>query len=97
MLDDFGVGFSSLGYLKRLPLSAIKLDRTFVENLAEDSGDVAIVRAVTDMAGASGLGVVAEGVETAAAARGVRERDGCDTRRASTSPPPSQPVRWMTY
>jgi diguanylate cyclase (GGDEF)-like protein len=64
VLDDFGVGFSSLGYLKRLPLSMIKLDRTFVENLTEGSHDAAIVRAVNEMADTIGIGVVAEGIET---------------------------------
>jgi diguanylate cyclase (GGDEF)-like protein len=63
VLDDFGVGFSSLGYLKRLPLSMIKLDRSFVENLAEGSHDAAIVRAVSDMAQTIGISVVAEGIE----------------------------------
>jgi diguanylate cyclase (GGDEF)-like protein len=64
VLDDFGVGFSSLGYLKRLPLAMIKLDRTFVENLTEGSHDAAIVRAVNEMADTIGIGVVAEGIET---------------------------------
>jgi len=66
VLDDFGVGFSSLGYLKRMPLSMIKLDRTFVEGLTEGSHDAAIVRAVSEMAVTMGIGVVAEGVETEA-------------------------------
>ena len=63
VLDDFGVGFSSLGYLKRLPLSMIKLDRSFVENLAPGSHDAAIVRAVSEMADTIGISVVAEGIE----------------------------------
>jgi EAL domain-containing protein (putative c-di-GMP-specific phosphodiesterase class I) len=63
VLDDFGVGFSSLGYLKRLPLSMIKLDRSFVENLGEGSHDAAIVRAVSEMADTIGISVVAEGIE----------------------------------
>jgi predicted signal transduction protein with EAL and GGDEF domain len=64
VLDDFGVGFSSLGYLRTLPLSMIKLDRSFVVNLAEDSRDAAIVRAVNEMASTIGIGVVAEGIES---------------------------------
>jgi EAL domain-containing protein (putative c-di-GMP-specific phosphodiesterase class I) len=63
-LDDFGVGFSSLGYLKRLPLSMIKLDRTFIENVTDNPHDAAIVRAVSEMADTIGIDVVAEGVET---------------------------------
>ena len=64
VLDDFGVGFSSLGYLKRLPLSMVKLDHTFVENVTDSAFDAAVVRAVSDMAETIGIGVVAEGVET---------------------------------
>src|SRR3954452_3064445 len=76
VLDDFGVGFSSLGYLKRLPLSMVKLDRTFVENVTESPQDSAIVRAVTEMADTIGIGVVAEGVETEEQVRAARDL-GC--------------------
>jgi EAL domain-containing protein (putative c-di-GMP-specific phosphodiesterase class I) len=76
VLDDFGIGFSSLGHLKRLSLSAIKLDRSFVENLGTDSDDAAIVRAVAQMADAVGINVVAEGVETEDQLREV-EALGC--------------------
>jgi diguanylate cyclase (GGDEF)-like protein len=76
VLDDFGVGFSSLGYLKRLPLSMVKLDRTFVENLTSSPHDAAIVRAVTEMADTIGIGVVAEGVETEEQVRVARDL-GC--------------------
>ena len=76
VLDDFGVGFSSLGYLQRLPLSAIKLDRSFIQNLGESSRDTAIVRAVTEMAEALDMGVVAEGIETDEQLRAVEEL-GC--------------------
>jgi diguanylate cyclase (GGDEF)-like protein len=75
-LDDFGVGFSSLGYLKRLPLSMIKLDRTFVENVTDNPHDAAIVRAVSEMADTIGIDVVAEGVETDEQVRMAREL-GC--------------------
>jgi diguanylate cyclase (GGDEF)-like protein len=76
-IDDFGTGYSSLACLKRFPFSLLKIDRSFIRDLSDDSDDAAIARAVVSMGHVLGLRVVAEGVETEAQARLLREM-GCD-------------------
>jgi predicted signal transduction protein with EAL and GGDEF domain len=65
-LDDFGTGYSSLSYLKRFPFDKIKIDRCFVADIAETDGSPVIVQAVVNIAAASNMTTVAEGVETEA-------------------------------
>jgi EAL domain-containing protein (putative c-di-GMP-specific phosphodiesterase class I) len=76
-IDDFGVGQSSLAYLRRLPVREIKLDKAFVLKLAETPDDQAIVRAITDLGHGLGYRVTAEGVENAHCLRLLKEF-GCD-------------------
>jgi diguanylate cyclase (GGDEF)-like protein/PAS domain S-box-containing protein len=96
-IDDFGTGYSSLSYLKRLPVDAVKVDRSFVDGLALDGDDSAIVAAVTGMARALRLTTIAEGVESVGQLFALR-RLGCDLAQGfffTTPQPPSHISRLL--
>ncbi|WP_459976984.1 EAL domain-containing protein, partial [Mycobacterium avium] len=75
-IDDFGTGYAVLSHLKSLPVDMLKIDAGFVREVGTDAGDLAIVRAIIGLAEAFGLEVVAEGVETPAAALTLMQH-GC--------------------
>jgi len=75
-MDDFGTGYSSLGYLRKFPFDKIKIDRSFIQDLADKPGSIAIVRAVASIGSALGMATTAEGVETEEELAQLR-REGC--------------------
>ncbi|WP_239127422.1 putative bifunctional diguanylate cyclase/phosphodiesterase [Asanoa siamensis] len=98
-LDDFGTGYSSLQHLRRLPLSEIKIDRSFVAGIAHNADDAVIVRSTVDLARALGFRVVAEGVENRYTARLLTEA-GCDVAQGylyAPAMPGDAVIRWLGH
>jgi len=86
-VDDFGTGYSSLSYLQRLPVSQIKIDQSFVLDMARQPNDAVIVRSIVDLGHNLGFEVVAEGIETREALAEL-VRMGCDTGQGFAIAPP---------
>jgi EAL domain-containing protein (putative c-di-GMP-specific phosphodiesterase class I) len=96
-VDDFGTGYSSLAYLRRLPVSELKIDRTFVSSLVDGHNDEVIVRSTIELGHNLGLRVVAEGVEDEESLAELR-RLGCDEAQGyhlSRPVPASELERWL--
>ncbi|MFI0808259.1 putative bifunctional diguanylate cyclase/phosphodiesterase [Streptomyces echinatus] len=96
-LDDFGTGYSSLVHLRRLPVSELKIDRSFVARLAVDAEDAEIVRCTVDLAHSLGLLVVAEGVEDDETWERLRDL-GCDAVQGwlvAAAMPPEEATAWL--
>ncbi len=97
-LDDFGQGSTSLGYLGRLPLTELKIDRHFVTDMATESGNAAIVRSLIDLTHNLGMSVVAEGVEDECTLALLRH-GGCDVAQGFVFARPmgaSAVIEWFT-
>ncbi len=86
-LDDFGTGYSSLAYLKKFPISTLKIDRSFVIGIPGDENDCAIARAIVTMGQQMRQEIVAEGVETEDQMRFLRDL-GCDQLQGYLFSPP---------
>jgi diguanylate cyclase (GGDEF)-like protein len=98
-IDDFGTGYSSLSHLARMPVHEVKIDRSFIQGLESDAEFAAVVRSAIDMGHSLGLQVVAEGIETEAAARRLTEMH-CDVAQGYLYAKPMAQAefeRWLEH
>ncbi|HET7815231.1 MAG TPA: EAL domain-containing protein [Candidatus Baltobacteraceae bacterium] len=95
-VDDFGIGYSALGYLKRLPVDQIKIDKMFVRDIVRDQHDQGIVKAMATLAKTLGLRLVAEGVETEAQFDIIRDLECNYVQGYYFFRPMAWPVLWDT-
>ncbi len=96
-IDDFGIGYSSMAYLKSLPVHELKVDRSFVSQMATSGRDAVIVRSTVDLGRNLGLRVVAEGVEDPVTLQQL-DTIGCDAIQGfhvSRPVPPADLIRWL--
>lgn len=95
-LDDFGTGHSSLGYLKKMPVSVLKIDESFVRGITSDKDDMAIVNAILAMSKALNILVVAEGVESEEQLQ-ILSNAGCSKIQGYLIGHPVPPVEFIKY
>jgi diguanylate cyclase (GGDEF)-like protein len=98
-IDDFGTGYSSMSYLQRFPIDKLKIDRSFISDVASNAGDASIVRAIISLAHGLRLKVIAEGVESEEQL-GILKRMGCDQYQGffrSAAVPPAEIERFARH
>ena len=95
-VDDFGTGFSSLTYLKKFPVATLKIDKSFIIDMTQDSDDRAIVKSTIELAHHMGVSATAEGVEDAATLKEL-SRLGCDTAQGYFIAKPMPPVSFVSW
>ena len=95
-LDDFGIGYSSLSYLRRFPFDKIKIDRSFMRDLSRKGDSLAIIKAIIGLGHSLGMELVAEGVETEEQLNAVREQGCNEVQGFYFSPPmPAAAVQFL--
>jgi diguanylate cyclase (GGDEF)-like protein/PAS domain S-box-containing protein len=97
-MDDFGTGYSSLSYLRKFPFDKIKIDQSFIRDLADGGDSLAIIRAVTGLGSSLGISTIAEGVETAEQLKRLKA-EGCTEAQGflfGAAKPPDEAIRHLT-